>query len=168
MISHFFPLQVEPTKQLPQARSHIRKGPPSSHRSTTIHELWWLIFGDLNPQWTPGLKLSAAGSKGLPELQQCISQSEQSVFFVFCRIFVDGVNCFATITYLPEGTSGLRRGAPISAIQYHPYVMFDRSIARTSMASRTVQSWFKVRPLPMATRSWQHYLTSVLRVDKPL
>ena len=61
-------------------------------------------------QWSPTLKLSAAGSYGLPELKQSIAQSEQSIFFAFLRIFVDGVSCFATITYIPEGTSGLRRG----------------------------------------------------------
>lgn len=96
-----------------------------AYRSITQHgSLDWLAL--TYGKWTPGLKLSAAGSQGLSELKQCISQSEQSVFFVFCRISVDGANCFATITYLPEGTSGLRR-------------------ARTSMASRTVQSWFKGR-----------------------
>ena len=61
-------------------------------------------------QWSPALKLFAAGSHGLPELKQCIAQSEQSIFFAFLRIFVDSISCFATITYIPEGTSSLRRG----------------------------------------------------------
>ncbi|KAF8273133.1 hypothetical protein EI94DRAFT_1795510 [Lactarius quietus] len=86
----------------------------------------WLVltYGKACLQWSPALKLLAAGSHGLPELKQCIAQSEQSIFFAFLRIFVDGMSCFATITYIPEGTSGLRR-------------------ARTSVAGRTVQSWFK-------------------------
>ncbi|KAH9981960.1 hypothetical protein BJV74DRAFT_852809 [Russula compacta] len=78
--------------------------------------------------------LSAAGSQGLSELKQYIAQSEQSVFFVFCRLSVDDASYFATITYIPEGTSGLRR-------------------ARTSMASRTVQSWFRS---PQATVTVSH------------
>ncbi|KAH9045999.1 hypothetical protein EDB84DRAFT_748482 [Lactarius hengduanensis] len=49
--------------------------------------------------------------------------SEQSIFFAFLRVFVDSVTCFATITYIPEGTYGLRK-------------------ARTSVARPTVQSWF--------------------------
>ncbi|KAH9965604.1 hypothetical protein BGW80DRAFT_1343916 [Lactifluus volemus] len=75
-------------------------------------------------KWSPGLKLSAAGSQGLSELKRHISESEQSVFLAFCRLAIDGDSCFATITYVPDGTSGLRK-------------------ARTSMASRTVQSWYK-------------------------
>ena len=62
-------------------------------------------------QWSPALKLFAAGSHGLPELKQCIAQSEQSIFFAFLRVFVDGMSCFATITYIPEGTSAIRKGA---------------------------------------------------------
>jgi hypothetical protein len=54
--------------------------------------------------------MSAAGSQGLSELKQSIMNSEQSVTFAFCRISVDGIDCFATITYIPESTSGLRRG----------------------------------------------------------
>ncbi|KAI0289588.1 hypothetical protein BC826DRAFT_1031158 [Russula brevipes] len=88
-----------------------------AYRSITQH-------GSLDWLWSPGLKLSAAGSHGLPELKRCIAQSEQSVFFAFCRLSFDGASYFATITYIPEGTSSLRK-------------------ARTSMASRTVQAWFR-------------------------
>ncbi|KAH9962613.1 hypothetical protein BC827DRAFT_201568 [Russula dissimulans] len=96
-----------------------------AYRSVVQHgSLDWLAL--TYGKWSPGLKLSAAGSQGLPELRQCISQSEQTVFFAFCRIPADRDSCFATITYIPEGTSGLRK-------------------ARTSMASRTVQSWFRGR-----------------------
>ncbi|KAN0115567.1 hypothetical protein V8E52_006686 [Russula decolorans] len=84
-------------------------------------------------KWSPGLRMSAAGSQGLSELKQSIANLEQSVIFVFCRLSVDGIDCFATITYIPETTSGLRR-------------------ARTSMAARTVQSWFK-RPQATLTVS---------------
>jgi hypothetical protein len=64
------------------------------------------------------LKFSAAGSQGLTELKESIAKSEQSVFFAFCRICVDGTDCFATITYIPQGTSGLRRGAQLP--HHHP------------------------------------------------
>jgi hypothetical protein len=56
------------------------------------------------------LKLFAAGSQGLPELKRYILESEQSVFFAFCRLSINGDTCFATITYVPDGTSGLRKG----------------------------------------------------------
>lgn len=82
----------------------------------------WLVL--TYGKWSPTLKLFAAGSQGLPELKKCVAQSEQSIFFAFLRLFVDGVSCFATVTHIPEGTSGLRK-------------------ARTSVATRTVQSWFK-------------------------
>lgn len=111
-ISHIS-LQVDPLNITSGSPSHTERS-AFLHRFTPNREIWRLIVGDITPQWTPGLKLSAAGSQGLSELKQCISQSEQSVFFVFCRLSVDGDDCFATITYLPEGTSGLRRGAPIT------------------------------------------------------
>jgi hypothetical protein len=98
-------------------------------------------------QWSPALKLIAAGSHGLPELKQCIAQSEQSIFFAFLRVFVDGVSCFTTITYIPEGTSGLRRGAHSLLFGNRVILnIFCRHAARTSVTGRTVQSWFKVRP----------------------
>ncbi|KAI0280658.1 hypothetical protein BGY98DRAFT_301279 [Russula aff. rugulosa BPL654] len=53
-------------------------------------------------KWSPGLRMSAAGSQGLSELKQSIMNSEQSVTFAFCRISVDGIDCFATITYIPK------------------------------------------------------------------
>jgi hypothetical protein len=81
-------------------------------------------------QWSPALKLFAAGSHGLPELKQCIEQSEQSIFFAFLRIFVDGMSCFATITYIPEGTSGLRRGA-------HSLLFSSRSYSEPLWLSRS-------------------------------
>ncbi|KAI0247898.1 hypothetical protein BJV78DRAFT_1241581 [Lactifluus subvellereus] len=94
-----------------------------AYRSITQHgSLDWLLLS--YGKWSPGLKLFAAGSQGVPELKQYISESEQSVFFAFCRLSINGDSCFATITYVPDGTSGLRK-------------------ARTTMASRTVQSWFK-------------------------
>ncbi|KAH9971652.1 hypothetical protein BGW80DRAFT_1460335 [Lactifluus volemus] len=93
--------------------------PPLSLLPTHLYRLA-LSYG----KWSPGLKLSAAGSQGLSELKRHISESEQSVFLAFCRLAIDGDSCFATITYVPDGTSGLRK-------------------ARTSMASRTVQSWYK-------------------------
>ncbi|KAH9074789.1 hypothetical protein EDB83DRAFT_1870110 [Lactarius deliciosus] len=108
-----------------------------AYQSITLQgSLNWLVltYGRSCLQWSPALKLVAAGSQGLPELKQFIAQSEQSIFFAFLRVFVDGVTCFATITYIPEGTSGLRR-------------------ARTSVAGRTVQSWFKG---PQATLTISH------------
>ncbi|KAI0272617.1 hypothetical protein BC834DRAFT_857554 [Gloeopeniophorella convolvens] len=87
----------------------------------------WLLLS--YGKWSPGLKLVAAGSQGLSELKQHMAQSEQSVFFAFVRVPVDAISHFATITYIPESTSGLRK-------------------ARTSVASRTVQAWFKA---PQAT-----------------
>ncbi|KAN0126066.1 hypothetical protein V8E53_015405 [Lactarius tabidus] len=104
-----------------------------AYQSVTLQgSLNWLIL--TYGKWSPALKLFAAGSHGLPELKQCIAQSEQSIFFAFMRILVDSISCFATITYIPEGTSGLRR-------------------ARTSVAARTVQSWFKG---PQATLTISH------------
>lgn len=104
-----------------------------AYQSVTLQgSLNWFIL--TYGKWSPALKLFAAGSHGLPELKQCIAQSEQSIFFAFMRILVDSISCFATITYIPEGTSGLRR-------------------ARTSVAARTVQSWFKG---PQATLTISH------------
>ncbi|KAI9511408.1 hypothetical protein F5148DRAFT_1373836 [Russula earlei] len=94
-----------------------------AYRSITQHgSLDWLAL--TYGKWSPGLRLSAAGSQGLSELKQYIAQSEQSVFLAFCRIPLDNASSFATITYIPEGTSSLRK-------------------ARTAMSSRTVQSWFR-------------------------
>ncbi|KAI0295362.1 hypothetical protein B0F90DRAFT_1751124 [Multifurca ochricompacta] len=98
-----------------------------AYRSVSQHgALDWLVltYGKSCLQWSPGLKLFAAGSQGLTELKQRIAQSAHSVFFAFCRLSVNETSRFATITYIPEGTSGLRK-------------------ARSSAASRTVQSWFK-------------------------
>lgn len=119
-----------------------------AYQSVTLQgSLNWLIL--TYGKWSPALKLFAAGSHGLPELKQCIAQSEQSIFFAFLRIFVDSISCFATITYIPEGTSGLRR-------------------ARTSVAARTVQSWFKG---PQATLTISHLdelTVSVIREAMPV
>jgi len=98
-------------------------------------------------KWSPGLRLSAAGSQGLSELKESIANSEQSVIFAFCRLSIDGIDCFATITCIPENTSGLRR-------------------ARTTMAARTVQSWFKVRPIPTMDSPIATYSKSVISGHK--
>jgi len=114
-----------------------------AYRSVVQHgSLDWLAL--TYGKWSPGLKLSAAGSQGLSELRQCIAQSEQTVFFAFCRITVDGDSGFATITYIPEGTSGLRKGAHLPHC-HGSRILTSCETARTSMASRTVQSWFRGR-----------------------
>ncbi|KAI0028101.1 hypothetical protein K488DRAFT_90102 [Vararia minispora EC-137] len=74
-------------------------------------------------QWAGGLKLLAAGSQGVPELRTHIT--DDNVYFAFFREEIYNSHIYATVAYIPEGISGLRRTRAIST-------------------SRTVQSWFKV------------------------
>jgi hypothetical protein len=82
----------------------------------------------------------------------------------FCRISIDGIDCFATITYIPESTSGLRRGAQFASLPQ--FCTFNSWAARTTMAARTVQSWFKVRPIPVVDSPIATYSNSVLSDHK--
>ncbi|VDB88600.1 unnamed protein product [Peniophora sp. CBMAI 1063] len=81
----------------------------------------WLLLS--YGKWAGGLKLFAAGSGGITELRHNVS--EDNVYFSFIRESVDNVRFYATIAYIPEGVSGLRRTRALST-------------------ARTVQSWFKV------------------------
>ncbi|KAI0277018.1 hypothetical protein BGY98DRAFT_660204 [Russula aff. rugulosa BPL654] len=117
-------------------------------------------------KWSPGLRMSAAGSQGLSELKQSIMNSEQSVTFAFCRISVDGIDCFATITYIPEAHPACEE---VSSFASTPLFCTFNSwalAARTSMAARTVQSWFKVRPIPALDSPIATYSNSVLSDHK--
>jgi len=81
----------------------------------------WLLLS--YGKWAGGLRLFAAGSRGISELKRHIT--DENIYFAFCRESVDETHYYVTIAYIPEGVSGLRRTRAIST-------------------SRTVQSWFKV------------------------
>ncbi|KZV59899.1 hypothetical protein PENSPDRAFT_659868 [Peniophora sp. CONT] len=81
----------------------------------------WLLLS--YGKWAGGLKLFAAGSRGISELRQNVT--EDNVYFAFFRESVDNVRYYATVAYIPEAVSGLRR-------------------TRALATARTVQGWFKV------------------------
>ncbi|KAI9453392.1 hypothetical protein BJY52DRAFT_1189614 [Lactarius psammicola] len=108
-----------------------------AYQSITLQgSLNWLIL--TYGKWSPSLKLFAAGSQGLPELKQCITQSEHSIFFAFLRLFVD---------VAPN---------PIS-----------RYAARTSVAGRTVQSWFKGQQATLTISHLENLTASAIREAMP-
>ena len=85
----------------------------------------------------------AAGARGITELRQNVS--EDNVYFAFIRESVDDARFYATIAYIPEGVSGLRRSTFAALIVLHAAdISFVRPVARALATARTVQSWFKV------------------------